>query len=201
MGKLMLNGRCYTASSDNYSLNVLWDYVTDNSGSVLFGTYTKTLHSNINNYDSIILELMSSSGDSGYWNATVFFTYNVKTINESKNPNHVSLNSYDTRSSAFYIKDTTIQKIIDNQSNINGLVRVYGLNMGGSDCSWNDLIGVLTAGQTSIQFVDSIITTDSTIDVYTDADVDYNSITVAAGSVTLTFDAQANDMKVKVRVS
>lgn len=66
---------------------------------------------------------------------------------------------------------------------------------------WTDLIGTLTAGLTTLVISSDAISTSSTIDVYTDADVDYNSITVATGSVTLTFDAQASDMGVKVRVS
>lgn len=66
---------------------------------------------------------------------------------------------------------------------------------------WIDVIGTLSAGSTSITLSNSAITTSSTIQVFTDLGVDYNSITVAAGSVTLTFDAQASDMGVKVRVS
>ena len=66
---------------------------------------------------------------------------------------------------------------------------------------WTDLIGTLTAGSTTLVISSDAISTNSTIDVYTDADVDYNSITVATGSITLTFDAQASDMGVKVRIS
>lgn len=66
---------------------------------------------------------------------------------------------------------------------------------------WTDLTGTLTTGSTSITISSNKITTTSTIQVFTDLGVDYNSITVATGSVTLTFDAQASDMGVKVRVS
>ena len=61
--------------------------------------------------------------------------------------------------------------------------------------------GTLVAGGTSITLSDGMITTDSIIDVYTDLDVPYNTISVSAGSVTLTFDAQESNMTVKVRVS
>lgn len=72
---------------------------------------------------------------------------------------------------------------------------------GGGGSSWTDVTGTLTAGQTSITLSDNSITTTSTIEVFNDLDVVYNSITVATGSVTLTFDAQQSDMSVKVRVS
>lgn len=66
---------------------------------------------------------------------------------------------------------------------------------------WVDLTGTLTAGNTSITISSNQIISTSNIQVFTDGGVDYNSITVATGSVTLTFDAQASDLGVKVRVS
>ena len=64
-----------------------------------------------------------------------------------------------------------------------------------------DLIGTLATGQTSLTIQNDVIKTDSTIEVFTDPEVDYNSITVTAGSITITFDAQASDVSVKVRIS
>lgn len=75
------------------------------------------------------------------------------------------------------------------------------VGQGGGGSSWTDVTGTLTAGATSITLLDSSITTSSTIDIYTEADVDYNSISVSTGSVTVTFDAQQSNMGVKVRVS
>lgn len=66
---------------------------------------------------------------------------------------------------------------------------------------WTDLTGTLTSGSTSITLSDASITTTSTIEVFDDLDVPYNSKTLINGSVTLTFDAQESDMVVKVRVS
>lgn len=63
------------------------------------------------------------------------------------------------------------------------------------------LTDTLETGETSITFTDNSITANSTIDIYTDADIDYNSITIATGSVTITFDEQASDVGVKVRVT
>lgn len=45
------------------------------------------------------------------------------------------------------------------------------------------------------------ITTNSTIKVFTDPAVLYNSIAASAGSVTIEFDAQDADIRVKVRVT
>ena len=67
---------------------------------------------------------------------------------------------------------------------------------------FTDLVGTLTAGQTSVTISNAIITTASTVDVYTDVfGVNPTAVSVSNGSVTLTFDAQANDVNVKVRIS
>lgn len=66
---------------------------------------------------------------------------------------------------------------------------------------WTDITEVLTAGSTSITISDASILATSTIQVFTDPALLYNSITVAVGSVTLTFDEQQSDVSVKVRVS
>ena len=61
------------------------------------------------------------------------------------------------------------------------------------------VIGTLSAGSTSITFSDSLITTDSTLDFYTSIyGVSPKTVSVASGSVTLTFKAQTTDVKVKV---
>ena len=60
------------------------------------------------------------------------------------------------------------------------------------------LTQTLSAGSTTLTFTDSAITTSSLIDVY--ADVWYSNSVQSAGSVVLTFPAQASDMVVKIRV-
>ena len=61
--------------------------------------------------------------------------------------------------------------------------------------------GTLIAGQTSLTIQDANILTTSTIDVYTDTyGISPETVTVTTGSVTLTFEAQANDLGVKVKV-
>lgn len=61
--------------------------------------------------------------------------------------------------------------------------------------------GTLVAGNTSITLSNAGIHTTSTIDIYTDTfGINPTAVTVAEGSVTLTFDAQASDVAVKVKV-
>lgn len=61
------------------------------------------------------------------------------------------------------------------------------------------LTATLTAGSTTLTISDNSITTDSTIDIYTNTyGVSPSNVSVTAGSITLTFSAQANDIDVKV---
>lgn len=61
------------------------------------------------------------------------------------------------------------------------------------------LTATLTAGSTTLTISDNSITTDSTIDIYTNTyGVSPSNVSVIAGSITLTFSAQANDIDVKV---
>lgn len=69
---------------------------------------------------------------------------------------------------------------------------------------WTELAATLTAGSTSLVFTSSVITTNSTIDPYVDDSfygVNPTAVAIANGSVTLTFNEQANDIPVKVRIS
>ena len=75
------------------------------------------------------------------------------------------------------------------------------VNDHGGGASWTDVVGTLTAGQTSITLNSAAITTTSTIQVFSDPDIPYNSITVSNGQAVLTFDAQPNNVLVKVRVT
>ena len=70
-----------------------------------------------------------------------------------------------------------------------------------SACGFVEVSGTLTTGSTSITLSDASIFTTSTIDVFTDAwGVSPENVVVASGSVTMTFEAQASDLGVKVRV-
>lgn len=66
---------------------------------------------------------------------------------------------------------------------------------------WVDILGTLESGEETITISNEAIKENSTIQIFTDGGVDYNSIEVIEGSVTLTFDAQASDLGIKVRVT
>ena len=117
-----------------YSSTLLWDYVTDNSGTIPYGTYSVTLNDDINNYDFLLVENVSYSDDlnNANWNATNQYLINVDALNSAYNQGYYNYTSFSDRSSRFYVHDTTFSKTIDNQGNTNGLVRVYGLKFGGT---------------------------------------------------------------------
>lgn len=72
---------------------------------------------------------------------------------------------------------------------------------GGGSANYTDLIDTLEAGETSITITDSSITTDSTIDFYTDVfGVNPIGAVVGTGQITLTFEERSSDLGVKVRV-
>ena len=67
---------------------------------------------------------------------------------------------------------------------------------------YKELQGILTTGQTSITFTDSVINANRTIDYFPEIyGVAPTSITVSTGSIVFTFDEQAVDMSLKVRIS
>lgn len=63
------------------------------------------------------------------------------------------------------------------------------------------ITGTLTAGQTSITILSDYITTDSVLDFYTSIyGVNPLTVSVVAGEVTLTFNAQVTNMTVGVKI-
>ena len=62
-----------------------------------------------------------------------------------------------------------------------------------------ELLGVLRAGETSLVLTDNSITTNSSIDIYTDVyAVNPTNVTVENGSITIEFKAQTTDVGIKV---
>lgn len=63
-------------------------------------------------------------------------------------------------------------------------------------------IDTLDAGETTLTFTDNAITTNSTIDIYTDTfGVNPTNVTVSTEEIVLTFDARSTDLGVKVRIT
>ena len=76
----------------------------------------------------------------------------------------------------------------------------YGDNGGGS--SWIDIQGTLLVGNTSVTLNNPSIKNTSNFEFFTDVfGVCPTNVSVSNGSITLTFDEQANDLGVKVRVT
>ena len=67
--------------------------------------------------------------------------------------------------------------------------------------SYTEVTGTLSAGQTSITLSNSAIAATSYIDIYTTVyGLNPNTVSAAAGSITLTFDTQNEDVGVMIRV-
>lgn len=67
---------------------------------------------------------------------------------------------------------------------------------------FKDIAGTLEAGETTITLSDADITSNSTVQPFTDVfGLNPTNMVVTDGSVTLTFDAQQSDVRVKVRIS
>ena len=112
-----------------FSQTLLWDYVNDNNGVIPYDLTSLTLHDAIENYDALVIELMSSISDAGTtdWNSDFFVTMNVFALINSRVPNHITISTYVDRSAHFYISGTTFQKVKSGVANTNGIVKIYGL--------------------------------------------------------------------------
>lgn len=87
------------------------------------------------------------------------------------------------------ITDVLVEKLTEIASAIRGVPYV-------------ELTDTLVAGQTTVTLQDTSITNTSTIDCYTDTfGVNPTNVVVTTGQIVLTFEEQANDLGVKVRVS
>lgn len=111
-------------------------------------------------------------------------------------------------SGAWVDSDTIVEQLANAKelpsysSSDNGKVLSVDSN---GDLEWakvyRDLVGTLTAGQTTISFNSPSITTTATYDYYTDVyGVNPTAVTVSTGNMVLTFEAQQSDLHVKVRV-
>ena len=98
----------------------------------------------------------------------------------------------------------TVTEAGDNwdASNLNGMEsRINSAFSTLSACGFVEVTGTLLAGSTTLVLSDASITSTSTLDVFTDVyGVIPTDMVASTGSVTLTFEAQASDLGVKVRV-
>lgn len=118
--------------------------------------------------------------------------------NEASNTGYSSLTTTPNQLGAYAVEDMTFVNLTTTAKTVEGAINE--LNTSGA--GWTDLTDTLLAGETTLTISDEVITTSSTIDYYTDVfGVNPTNIVVATGSVTLTFEEQASDLGVKVRVS
>lgn len=110
----------------------------------------------------------------------------------------------DLQSATGYESYKIASNVVANQFmtayNFNGL-NTTSKNVVGAvnEVKGKEVTGTLLAGNTSITLQDAAITTTSTIDIYTDVfGISPESVAVATGEITITFEAQAADLGVKV---
>lgn len=153
-----------------YSEEVLWDYATDNSGTIPYGLITITLPKSIDQFDAISVELISSSGDSGNWEGTCYFSISVDALNNTRTKGRINYTSFDQRSSNFYISGTTFQKVANNVNNTNGLIKIIGVKYGSGGGSGASSVSELTDVELNNLSDGQILKYDATNEKWVNAD-------------------------------
>ena len=115
-----------------FDTTVLWDYKTDNNNSVLYGLNSATLHDSAENYDALVIEVVSIVSDEtdATWKGTCQFFVDVNALDNAFNEKYIICESVANRSCKYHIDGTTLQKTAEATANTNGLVRVYGIKYG-----------------------------------------------------------------------
>lgn len=135
--KIKIDGTVYDIAggggSGTASIEKIWDYVTNNNGTIPYDTYTVTLSKSINNYDAIVVEVVSWYDDlsSVDWGQTFQFTINVNALKNAYKPYYFNYTSYDDRATGYHVEGTTFECVAYNINYTNGLVRVWGVKSGG----------------------------------------------------------------------
>ena len=118
----------------------------------------------------------------------------ISSPDTSTPPVYTSAQSPISQVAAKIVEDTTFTTSLPttNKTVAGAIQEMYG----------TVLIDTLEAGETTVTFTNNAITTNSTLDIYTDTfGVNPTNVTVSTGEIVLTFSAQANDLGVKVRVT
>lgn len=164
---------------------------------------------NFNDANRVFVQILSQQGSGLYGDTTHRLTYKGYKNKDAEYDGEIDLSSFN--------QNLYLQLWVEKQCDVilSEIVLEYDITLFNQEIyymgkkfsvypqekDYKEVSGTLTAGQTSVTLSDASITTSSTFDIYTDADVEYNSISVSTGSVTISFDAQASNMGVKVRVS
>lgn len=111
----------------SYSITNLWNYVRDNASQIIYDGTLLTLNDSILNYDELIVEVVSDSGDLGNeWRGSNELRINVHTLINGIVPYNYVFCTYDTRSSKIVFTNNTVQKT-SGFGSINGIINVYGI--------------------------------------------------------------------------
>ena len=191
MGRLMLNDICYTGGTPvNAVVHTLYSGTAGSLGTVqLDGHYT--------DYDLLIVKCFNTDGT--HYTSTAFETKNILLDDDLLFGNLSFANVIRRLIGCFSATDEVTIKTVENGTQLKEIV---GIKFADGEGTWYDFTGTLEAGETSLTIANAKITTDSTIDVYTDTfDISPTNQVVTSGQIVLTFEAQANDLGVKVRIS
>ena len=111
-------------------IDLLWNYVDDNSGNIYWEGNAITLNDDINNYDEIVVEIISAVGDlSDSWKSSFQWRLTPEILANAIEPYTFTICSYSQRSAKFEFTSTTLQKLIGNNQE-NGVINVYGIKYG-----------------------------------------------------------------------
>lgn len=113
---------------------------------------------------------------------------------------YTSLTTTPNQLGAHAVESMTFANLQTTNKTVEGAINEIVSAISGS--TWTDLVATLSAGATSLIIQNAVITTNSTVDIYTDVfGVNPTNVVVTTGEVTLTFEAQQANIGVKVRVS
>lgn len=108
---------------------LLYDYVTDNAGTIVFTTNTPmTLRDDIENYDQLVIEFVGSSGDltNPSWQSTYLHTLSTRALASAYKPNYFNFTYHNQFASRFYASGRTIT-MTSSGTGINGIAKVWGV--------------------------------------------------------------------------
>lgn len=165
-------------------------------GNAVLHTTAQTLSSAINELDSDISDIKSQNGNAVLVTTAQTLSGAINELAQSSSAPTAATTSYDNTSS--HLVGTNVQAAIDEVVGKVGTVESAVAVVDGETQS-----GTLTAGATSVTltFTDVTIGANTLVDLYTDTyGVNPTAISTTSNTVTLTFDAQASNVGVKVHV-
>lgn len=108
--------------------SLLWDYATENNGVIPYNPpITLTLRNAIENYDQIVLEIVSHPDNITNQDGTMVIDISVNALQNAYRPNYFNHTSWRERGSVYYMEGTTFRKDVNNIAGTNGIVKIWGI--------------------------------------------------------------------------